>query len=168
MLISDTHRIAQSSSRLVSLQRFFIYIHVYIAESVCRQSRSTQIKKRSQQQDNQSESVLTGQTEGPLFYNFDARDNVQSRGERLKAAKREEDTTSTVPLWEAYGLGWMRSHVKSLERSYAVLECGALQEIGPHGADHREQNKGQWHNLSSLSLFNSTWVLFYKRHNSVF
>lgn len=55
----------------------------------------------------------------------------------------------------------MRSHVKSLERSNAVLECGALQEIGPHGVDHREQNGGQWHNLSSVSLFNSIRVLFY-------
>lgn len=43
----------------------------------------------------------------------------------------------------------MRSHVKSLERSYAVLECGALQEIGPHGVYHREQNEGQWHRLSA-------------------
>lgn len=39
------------------------------------------------------------------------------------------------------------------------LECGASQEIGPHGLDHREQNEGQWHNLSSLSLFNWIWVL---------
>lgn len=42
----------------------------------------------------------------------------------------------------------MRSHVKSLEHSYAILECGALQEIGPHGVDHREQDEGQRHSRS--------------------
>ena len=39
------------------------------------------------------------------------------------------------------------------------LECGALQEIGPHGVDHREYNEGQWHNLSTLSLFDSKGVI---------
>lgn len=46
----------------------------------------------------------------------------------------------------------MRSHVKSLECSYAVLECGALQETGPHGVDHREQHEGACSALSTLSL----------------
>lgn len=56
----------------------------------------------------------------------------------------------------------MRSRAKSLERSYAVLECGALQEIGPHGVDHREQNEGQWHNLASLFQCEIQMIYFFR------
>lgn len=54
----------------------------------------------------------------------------------------------------------MRSHVKSPEYSSAVLECGALQETGPHGADHREQSEGQRLSPSSLTPFYSMSLLF--------